>query len=602
MKLHLLRSSILAGAALLPALSPFASAADETVASKDLKVVQVTIKDVFEDVQADSPFGPQTRNLRERLVQLRELAADTSVAGVRLKVDGSPDHARALDLLEELRALKGSGKKIACYSETLSQDSLVFASLADHLVVPPSGLISLEGYTLELMYLKDLLAKLEIQAHVLHVGDFKTAFEELARDSMSAEQRKTIEDLLDEFFKQTVSTIAANRGVPEDKVLAAFDKVLLTPAEALEIGLIDAVAYEDEFDTQCETLFGGKLELDKEWGKAKSEDLEEMLESPFAMFKMLPMLLNPPGEKLPDGPRIAVVYATGAIASGKSQRGFDGSVTGMGSETIVEALDKALEDDWVRAVVFRVNSPGGSALASDMIWRATQRVKEKKPIIASMGGVAGSGGYWISMGCNEIMAQPSTITGSIGVVSMLPDLSRTMKNKLGINVEVVARGPHAAEMAMLRDGPSPFVKQLVTTMMEQVYREFLHKVAEGRHSNPELIDQVARGRVWTGRQAKEINLVDELGGLEDAIARACELANVERDAVHIVEYPKAPNFFEQLEEAFNDMAVARSPMCALLQQLGYAEAASVVDMLTSDTRPIHADRVQALMPFFMTVR
>jgi len=569
------------------------------------KVVQLTIRDVFEDVRADSPFAPKQLNLRQRIEMLRHLATDDSVDGLRIEIKGSPDHARALDLLFELRAVKAAGKKIVCYAETLSQSALVFASLADHMAVPPSGMVTLEGLTLELMYMKDLLAKLDIEAHVLHIGDFKTAFENMSRETMSDEQRKTLENLLDEFYGQMVRVIAENRGMEQQEVLAQFDKVLLQPGDALAAGLIDAVAYQDEFDSECELLFGGNVVLDKEYGRGPSQDIEEMLDSPFAMFKVLPMILKPPTTKLPNEPRIAVVYATGPIGSGKSQRGWDGSVASMGSETIVEALETALEDDWVRAVVLRVNSPGGSALASDMIWHATQRVRAKKPIIASMGSVAASGGYWISMGCNEIMAQPSTITGSIGVVALLPDLSKTLKNKLGINVEVVGKGPHAQELAMLRSGPSPFLKNLVTTSMQDVYEEFLRKVAEGRRTTPQQIGLVAKGRVWTGREAVDINLVDRLGGLDDAINRACELAGIDPATTHIAEYPKPMNFFEQLEESFEDMATVGAPshgIHSVLEQLGYSDAVQVVEMLTADAAPLSADRIQALLPWILTVR
>lgn len=576
---------------------------DEIKKEGCLKVVQITVSSkASEDPTPQVPLGPQPKNFRARLLQLRAIAADPAIAGVRLKVKGAPDYARSIDLMNELSALKKAGKKFVCYSETLDQRSLMFASLSDHLVVPPSGIITLEGLTVEAMYLKDLLAKFDAKMEVVHIGEFKTAFEDLARDSMSPAQRKVLGILLDEFYNQIGDTIANNRGIGRDKVEAMFDKMIVRPEQALEAGLIDAVAYEDEFDGQVEALFGGKIELDKSYGDKGKEELEKMLESPFAMFSLLPKLLNPPKRVLPDEPRIAIVYATGPIMSGKSGVGFDGSVTSMGSETIVKALEEALEDDWVKAVVLRVNSPGGSALASDMIWRATQRVKEKKPIIASMGGVAGSGGYWISMGCDRIIAQPSTITGSIGVVGMLPNFSKTLK-RFGVNVEVVSRGPHGEDLAILKNGPTPALKKMVHDSMMGVYREFIRKVSEGRKMNPQVLETLARGRVWTGRQAVDLNLVDQLGGLEDSIAVACELAGgLDPAATPIAEFPEPPNFMEQLEEAFEGMVTIEGQTRRILTEMGWGDLVVLAESMIRQGGRVHGDTIQAVMPFFINVR
>jgi protease-4 len=288
--------------------------------------------------------------------------------------------------------------------------------------------------------------------------------------------------------------------------------------------------------------------------------------------------------------------------SGKSKAGFDGTVSQMGSETIVKALEQALEDDWVKAVILRVNSPGGSALASDMIWRATQRVKAKKPIIASMGYVAGSGGYWISMGCDRIIAQPCTITGSIGVVSMLPNVSETLKN-LGINVQVVSKGPHGAENAILANGPTPALKNMIREYMLDVYDEFIRKVSEGRRMNPEVLETLARGRVWTGRQALDLNLVDELGGLEDSIVSACELGGgLDPKTVLVAEYPRAPNFFDQLEEAFEGLATIEGQLKSAFTRLGYGDLVTLAEAALQNGRHVNGDTVMAVMPFLLTVR
>ncbi|MBI4881899.1 MAG: signal peptide peptidase SppA [Planctomycetes bacterium] len=607
----LMRKSWIAALALCAVALPpaaWAAAADQEGSEAQQarsKVVDVTIKSADqEDPAAEVPIGPQQRNFRARLLLLRQIAADPEVAGVRLKVKGAPDFARTIDLLKDLRALKDAGKKIVCYAETMDQRSLMFASLADVLAMPPSGMVVLEGLLAEVMYLKDLLALIDLKVEVQHVGEFKTAYEELARSTMSDEQRKVIGLLLEEFYGQILETIAAQRGIGRDKVEALFDEMIVTPRRAQEAGLISMVGYRDEFDQRCEEVFGGKVEYDEDYGDSGKEDLEKMLENPFGMFQVMIKLLKPEKKELPAEPRIAVVYATGPIQSGKSKSGFDGTVSAMGSETIVKALDTVLADDWVKAVILRVNSPGGSAIASDMIWRATQRVKAKKPIIASMGGVAGSGGYWISMGCDRIVAQPSTLTGSIGVVSMLPDPSGTMK-KMHINVEAVGIGPHWEELAVLKSGVGPAIKKKIHDNMVQVYEEFVDKVSKGRGMNPQVLETLARGRVWTGRQALDLNLVDRLGGIEESIALACELAGggLDPKTVALVEYPAAPNFFEQIEEAFEEMTTTEGQARRLLAKLGYGDfAAAAETLLESCGGGLGPDCVQAIMPFALRIR
>lgn len=554
-----------------------------------------------EEPPAPMPLGPKMYNFRGRLELIRQMASDPDVDALALDLDGVLDHARTLDLLRELRGFKDRGKKIVCYSEMLDRGSLVYASLADHLVVPPSALVTLEGISAEVLYMKDLLEKVHVEMEVLHVGDFKTAYEDFGRSHMSPEQRQSITDLMQEFFQQCVRTIARNRDISEEAVTAGFEEVFVTPQRAVELGLIDAVGYQDEFDAQVKQLLGREVERVKNYGDTSKEDLEKLLSNPLAFFAALPRLLEPPEPKLPDGPRIAVVYASGPIQSGKSVQGFGGDIT-MGSETIVEALEKTLEDDDIKAVVLRVNSPGGSALASDMIWRAVQRVREKKPVVASMGSVAASGGYWISMGCDRIVAQPSTITGSIGVVSMLPDVSRTLKD-IGINVEVVGVGPHTEELSILRDGPTPFLKQKLTQMMEQVYEDFIRKVSEGRHMDPLKVREHAEGRVWTGRQAHEIGLVDGLGGLRESIVLACYLAGgLKPETTPVAEYPRAPSFFDQIEEMMEGMVSIEGQLLSGLERAHLDELAALVRVARDGRSPLHPERVQALLPFCLRVR
>jgi len=577
-----------------------------------LKVVELTVgDDASEDPAAPNPLGPSQRNFRGKLLLLRQIAVDPTVGAVRLKLKGAPDYAHSLDLLEELRAVKAAGKHVLCYSETLSQRDLVFASLADVLMVPPAGALSMEGMQAEVMYLKDLLDKVHLRFEVLHVGNYKSAYEDLARNTMSNEQREVIGVLLDEFWGQVTEAIAQNRGLPREALDPLFASVIVEPEQALAAGLIDAVGYEKDFDALVERTLGGKPEVVEHYGDKQGEDLEKLLASPFAAFSILPALLNPPKVEAPKVPHVAIVYATGAISSGKSTADFMGKVSGMGSDTIVEALDKAGDDDNCKAVVLRVNSPGGSALASDQIWGAIQRVKAKKPVVASMGYVAASGGYWISMGCSAIVAQPSTITGSMGVVSMLPDPSALLK-EVGVNVEVVARGPHGDQLSLLRNGPTPVLKDVIMRSMQHVYADFIRKASEGRHLQPARIEELAQGRVWTGRQAEELGLVDQLGGLQDAIVLACVMGGgLPASTTPIAEYPQAPNFLDQIKESFDSMATVRATaLTGLRASLSDAVAAlpalsslvAVTDALLDASQPLSPDRVQCVLPFTVTIR
>jgi protease-4 len=556
-----------------------------------------------EEPPPSNPFGPTLHNFRSSLGLLDQLAADPEVDGLLLKTGASLDFARSIDVLEALTRVKKAGKHIACYAESLDRSALLYASVADLLMVPPSGMVVLEGLSAEVLYIKQLLQRLHASVEVLHVGDFKTAFEDFSRDHMSEPQRVSLQAVLSEYYQQLVGTIARNRGLQTEQVEVAFGEIFLSPEKALAAGLIDAVGYEDEFDSKLEAKAGGAVKRVDDYGDESQQDLEEMLANPLALFSMLPKLMEPPKKELPPGPKIAIVYASGPINSGRSAQSFDGAMT-MGSDTIVEALEETIEDDDIKAVILRVNSPGGSALASDMIYRAVMRVREHKPVVASMGSVAASGGYWISMGCNKIVAQPSTLTGSIGVVSAVPNLSESLK-KLGVTVEVVGAGPHVEELSLLRNGPSDLLKTKIMEMMEQTYEDFVHKVAQDR---PRLgVDQVheyAKGRVWTGRMAYELGLVDGIGGLQDAVVMACYLAGggLDADTIPVLELPERPSIFEQLEEMMGGLAEHSTQVEWALRLTGFEEALPVVEFLLQDRPALHADRVLAILPMVYRIR
>ncbi len=557
------------GACLLGTLLPVFGRLDESKPAADApQLVTVDLSELGdEDPIASAPFGPRGRNFLAELERLRALANDPAVAAIRLSPFHGLDGARAQDVLRELQAARAAGKKIVCFAESLDDSALWFASVADLLMLPPQGELALEAPAAEILYMKELLAKVGVRYDVLHVGEFKTAYEDMARDSMSDGQRTSLRALLKERYETMVATIAKNRNVAPAQVEAGFEEVLLAPARALELGLIDAVGYEDEFDAKVATLLGSAPTKVEDYGSEEGLDLSEF-DNPFTVFTKLKELLEPKDEELPDGSRIAIVYATGAIMSGKSSAGLGGQT--MGADTIVEALDTARTDEQVKAVVLRINSPGGSALASDLIWRAVQRCREAKPVVASMGGVAASGGYWIAMGCDRILAQPSTVTGSIGVVAAVPNLAQAWE-KVGINVEVVGYGPHAEELSTMRDGLPPMLRGKLEASMQKLYGEFVAKAAAGRKLDPVALELNARGRVWSGREAKEIGLIDGFGGLREAITMACFLGGrLDPKSTPRRELPEAPDFFEQLKEQFGSLASVKAPLALLAREVGGA--------------------------------
>ncbi len=549
-----------------------------------------------EDPAAPEPFRPSSRNFLGDLRRIRELSKDPEVAGLRLVLGEGLDFARTLDLLSALHSFRSVGKRVFCFAESLDAPSCMVASAADFLAVPPSGQILLEGPSIEAIYLKELLAKVGVEFEVLHVGEYKTAFEEFSRDRMSAEQRESLTAILQEFYAQLLDTIGSQRGLSRETVESLFEKVFITPQEALQARLIDAVLYEDEFNQRLEEQVQGEVEIDFDYGDPQAPDLMSMFSNPFAMIAELQKLIEPSEDDLPEGPKVAIVYATGPIESGESARGFGGSLS-MGSETIALALDQTYEDDEVKAVVLRVNSPGGSALASDMIWRAVQRVRTRKPVIASMGDVAASGGYWILMGCDRILAQPSTITGSLGVVGAVPNLSQVLA-KLGVHVEIVGAGPRTEDLAILGKGLSPFLRENLTRLMQDVYDEFIRKAAAGRKMDPGVVEPIARGRVWTGRDAERLGLVDGLGGMEEAIALACAMGGgLSARLTPLVELPKAPGLLEALEETMGRISMQGLTLQSL-RELGWSQASAA---LAAILRHPH-ERVHCTLPFLMKLR
>jgi protease IV len=505
----------------------------------------------------DVPFGRPPLTYRGFLDVLRKAQADSDVAAVFVELkDPQLGFTKVAETREALRQLRSSGKKVYLYAEELTGPGAVLAASADKVAMPEGGMVLMPAVSAEVVYLKGLFEVIGVDWLVFQEKEYKTALESFIRDKMSPELREVLDGILDQRYESIVGAIAAGRKLPPERVKETIDEGILSASRAKELGLIDLVQYRDEFEAAMSKEVGEEAAIRRDYGRAKSE-LD--LSNPFALFSQIAKALGGPERRHDASPKIAIVYAEGIITSGKSQSSpFGGGGGTMGSETLVKAIDEAAGDASVKAIVLRVDSPGGSGLASDVIWRALMRAREKKPVVASMSELAASGGYYISMAAQVIVAEPETLTGSIGVIAARPSLRRLL-GFWAVRTERLQRGKNAGLLDVLSDPDEPELKAL-KAFTSGFYKEFVAKVARSRNLPEEEVERVARGRVWTGLQAKERKLVDELGGLDKAIEIAKKRAGLAAEArVRLAEYPEPPDFFEALGDLFETRASTRGP-------------------------------------------
>jgi len=469
--------------------------------------------------------GTELRALTERL---RDLADDAQLTGVLLRVDGiAISLADAVELRVAFHDLRDAGKLIACHAERADNATYVVLAACDRIAIAPLGDVAITGPTAMPVHIKPLLDKLGIRADFLHVGAYKGAAEPLTRDAPSKEMQETLGAILDRRYQTMVDMIAADRKLEPAAVKALIDTGLFPSDQAKAAKLVDDVAGFEAFrDDVTKAAPWTQLELDPD----KTDRL--------AMIMRASRFLGALPADKPATDHIAVVYALGTIVDGYGE-GVLGARQQIASHTLVAALRALTADDTVRAVVLRIDSGGGSAQASELIWRAVADLKAKKPVIVSMSDVAASGGYYIASGATKIFALDDTLTGSIGVVGgkLAP---RDALARIGVHTFPIGRGKHATIAASL--GPwSDDERQTIQNSMQAVYRVFVGRVADGRHKTPAQIQAIAQGRVWTGTKAKELGLVDEIGGLDAALAEARKLAKLDKvDDRPLEIYPPAP--------------------------------------------------------------
>ncbi len=455
--------------------------------------------------------------MREVIFALRHAATDDKIEGLLLHILAVPvDWAKIEELREAVQAFAASGKPVVAYLEGVGTKEYALAVAADEVILAPEGNLLVLGISAELTFIKNTLNKLGMQADFIHVGKYKSAPEALTRESASPAYREMVESIVDERYKELTAMIAAGRSVAIEEARHWIDVGIYDAPTALATGLVDTLLHlEDVLATRFDTE--ARTSLD-------DYHLARRVGRPAA--------------------KVALIYTTGTIVPGKSRRdNLEGKYAG--SETVVEQLHRAGEDESIAAVILRVDSPGGSATASDLIWHEVTRVRRQKPVVVSMSGYAASGGYYVSCGADSIFAEPGTLTGSIGVFAGKVDM-HGFYEKIGVEREYVTRG----ENALLLYNHAPFTpaqRERVTLLLEDFYGRFLQRVAEGRGLEVDQVARVAEGRVWTGKQAVEHRLVDGLGGLSRAVdATKSMLGLVPHDRVSLVSYERRLSFLERL--------------------------------------------------------
>jgi protease-4 len=480
-------------------------------------------------------------SLKSLLDGLKKARQDSNVVAIVIDLqEAALGPAQLEEVHQALRNFRAVDKEVFVHADILTTMTYAASTGASHVSIVPTGDLWLIGLYGETPYLRGTLDKIGCIPDFEQCGDFKTAAEPLMRTGPSEQSKEMINWLLDGIYHRLVKVIAESRGMSVEKVRSLIDNGPYTAEEALKAGLVDSVKHRQDFIADLQKRYGDGVEVVKDYGEEEGFEIPD--DNIFAFFEFLMKMLNPQ-PKVYTTPSVAIVYVEGPIMVGSAERSPFGGSEGAYSTTIRKALDKAAEDDSVKAVVLRVDSPGGSALASEIILDATKRIAEKKPLIVSMGNVAGSGGYYVTCGAETIFADPMTITASIGVIGGKL-VTTEMWGKLGVNWSSVQRGAMAGILSSAQKFTDAERKKF-RHYMETVYEIFKGHVIKARKDRlTKKIDDIAGGRVYTGAQALELGLVDKLGGLEEAIKFAAQRASLGDYDVRVI--PEPPNIFDLL--------------------------------------------------------
>lgn len=521
----------------------------------------VPIGGTYLDAQPSDVIGQLLRSqekvLSDVLLELEKVRVDARFKGVLVKVTPlDVDFAKLQELRGALQRVKATGKRVIAWlsgeADTGNREYYL-ASVADRVYFSENTLLPLLGLKATYLFLGQVWENLHVDMRVEQIGVYKSFGDFLSRKEMSTAHREMADSLLDSLNQQFLTDIAAARSITVAQLSALVDSAILTPEDYRRAGLIDGIRYFEDL-------------------------LTELAEPPEETLKIVTLTtyqrVKATSVGLMKGPRLAIVYGVGGVATGKS--GWNALGESMGADTIIGALQDAAGDDTIRAVVFRIDSPGGSALASDMIWHGVKMAAQKKPVIVSMSGAAASGGYYMAVAADKIVAQPGTLTGSIGIVFSLPNV-RGLFDHLGLRSETLTRGQYAGLFDTLQSW-RPEERQQVQRAIETLYQTFTRKVADGRGLSVQEVDRIGRGRVWTGAQAKQLGLVDALGGLDTALQLAKEAAGIPAPTnVRLVFYPKAKGLLESLLQRVQGETRVNLKLPAELERLVPSLLASIVN-------------------------
>ena len=508
---------------------------------RDNSVLVLRVAGSLPDYSSDDPFkryfGGPDQSLTGLVMQLKKAKVDKRIKAILLDVNLSGvGWGKAEEIRDAITDFRSSGKPVYAYIEFGLNKEYYIATACDKIIVPPPGELFINGLAADVMFFRGSLDKLGIYPDIFQIGKYKSAGDMFTQKKMTEAHREYIDSLLTDLFDRYVNAIAQARHKTPEEVRALIDNAPFSASKAKEAGLIDDAMYRDDVEKQFKKMLNYK-ETDA-FIPVRSSEYRDV---------------SPESLGLNKGERVAVIYATGEIGSGSSQNSPSGDQS-IGSDTVAKALNDAAADKTLKAIVLRVDSPGGSGLASDIIWHAVEEANQKKPVVVSMSDVAASGGYYISASASKIIAQPSTITGSIGVVAGKPVL-RGFYDWLGISNEYVLRGKTAGmfrETEKFSDEERAKFEDWIKTTY---YQDFVPKVAKGRKKDPKDVDAVGQGRVWTGAQAKDRGLVDDFGGLDKAIEVAKQLAKIPADkGVERVILPYPTTFLQQLLSGSDDNA------------------------------------------------
>lgn len=555
-----------------------AASGDDTVTLKEKSILHLNFSALVERAPqnplAELGFGPDAgiAGLNDLRRALKDAAKNEKIAGILIELPTgfSAGNAALKEAHEMLLAFKQSGKFVVAYNEIIADNTYYLAATADAVYLNPAGLMFYNGYYANVTFLKGMLEKIGVEPQIFRVGKYKSAIEPLINDRMSDENREQTKLFVETLYGTYLADIAASRGKSVNDLRAISDSMLIRrPSDAVKYGMVDSLMFYDQVIADLKNRIG----------------LDAKKDLPFVT---LAKYMKTKGLKKEETAkeRIAIIYANGEIQSG------EGDDETIGSARISEAIRKAREDEKVKAIVLRINSPGGDAMASDVIWRETVLAKQSKPVIVSMGNLAASGGYYIACAADTIVAQPNTITGSIGVFGVYPIMQKLLNEKLGVTFDGVGTGQFS-DIGRIDRPMREDEKAIFQGLVDDIYADFISKVGEGRSMDTAAVHEIAQGRVWAGADAQKIGLVDVLGGLDTAVAIAARKAGLEK--YQLKQYPVQKDFLQKLMESMGANAKNRA-LDEGLQKLGLSR-----NELERLLRIYHTRGIQARMEYNLTI-